>query len=188
MPTRTKSPEQTKAAKAAKRSPARAPRHATEPYEPSAEAEAVVLPALLRAARGSYGHAIRASLAEAGFADVPRNGAFVLGGIVNQGVSAGDLVRQLGVSKQAASQLIDTLVVRGYLNRSPDQEDRRRVTLEATERGRAAAAAVRAAVVSVDEELAGLLTAGQLAGLRAGLVALIDIRERMEDAHRALAM
>ncbi|HEX4466072.1 MAG TPA: MarR family transcriptional regulator [Solirubrobacteraceae bacterium] len=158
----------------------------TDADVPGEQATDVVLPALLRAARGSYGHAIRASLARAGFDDVPRNGAFVLGGIVNQGGSAGQLVRQLGVSKQAASQLIDTLVVRGYLERSPHTEDRRRVTVEATERGRAAAKAVREGVLAVDEELAGLISARDLAGLRAGLVALCDIRERMEDEERQL--
>ena len=148
-------------------------------------AEEVVLPALLRASRGAYGHAIRASLAKEGFGDVPRNGAFVLGGIVNQGGSAGALVRQLGVSKQAASQLIDTLVVRGYLERLPNPDDRRRVTIEATERGRAAAAAVRSAVVAVDEELAGMITTAQMKGLRTGLVALCDIRDRFEEEARA---
>jgi DNA-binding MarR family transcriptional regulator len=144
----------------------------------------VVIPALLRAARGSYGHAIRARLADAGFDDVPRNGAYVLGGIVNHGGSAGGLVRELNVSKQAASQLIDTLVVRGYLERQAHPEDRRRVTIDATERGRAAAAAVREAVVSIDEELASLISAQELAGLRAGLTALCDIRERIEDEAR----
>ena len=164
-----------------KQSEPNAPKHAERPFE----AEDVVLPALLRAARGSYGHAIRASLAAADFADVPRNGAFVLGGMVNHGAPAGGLVRQLGVSKQAASQLLDTLVVRGYLERAADPNDRRRMIVEPTERGRAAAAAIRSAVRTVDEELASLLTAEQLAGLRAGLVALCDIRERMEDAERS---
>jgi DNA-binding MarR family transcriptional regulator len=163
------------------------PTHAEQPFAPPPETEAVVLPALLRAARGSYGHAIRHSLADAGFTDVPRNGAFVLGGMVNQGVPASSLVRQLSVSKQAASQLLDTLVVRGYLERSADPEDRRRMIVAPTERGTAAAAAVRSAVQSVDAELASLLTAGQLAGLRAGLIALCDIRDRMEEAERALA-
>ncbi len=162
------------------------PTHATEPFQPLPDVENVGIPALLRAARGSYGHAIRTSLAEAGFADAPRNAAFVLGGMVNHGVAPGDLIRQLGVSKQAASQLIDTLVVRGYLERKPNSEDRRRVTIEATERGREAAKAVRAAVLSVDEELASLVTAEQLAALRAGLVALCDIRDRREEATRSL--
>jgi len=149
------------------------------------DADEIVLPALIRAARGSYGHAIRASLAAAGYEDVPRNGAFVLGGMVNHGGSAADLVRQLGVSKQAASQLIDVLVIRGYLQRRADPDDRRRQTLEVTERGRGAAAAVRSAVLSVDAELAGLISPEELAGLRAGLIALITIRERLEDEARA---
>lgn len=150
-------------------------------------ADDIVLPALLRAARGSYGHAIRASLAVAGYDDVPRNGAFVLGGMVNHGGSAADLVRQLGVSKQAASQLIDVLVIRGYLQRSVDPGDRRRQTLEVTERGRGAAAAVGSAVRSVDAELAGMISPEELAGLRAGLIALITIRERIEDEARSAA-
>ena len=145
----------------------------------------VVIPALLRAARGSYGNAIRLQLAAAGFDDIPRNGSFVLGGMVNHGGSAGGLVRELGISKQAASQLVDTLVLRGYLQRQPDLDDRRRVTIEVTERGRAAAAAVRAGVVAVDDELAGMITPDELAGMRAGLIALCDIRDRMEDEHRA---
>lgn len=149
------------------------------------DTDEVVIPALLRAARGSYGRAIGARLAMAGFDDLPRNGAFVLGGMVNHGGSAGGLVRELGVSKQAASQLIDTLVVRGYLARTVDVEDRRRISIEATERGRAAAAAVHAGVLAVDAELTEMISPEELAGLRAGLTALCDIRDRMEDAARS---
>jgi hypothetical protein len=54
--------------------------------------------------------------------------------------------------------------------------------IELTDRGRAAAAAaVRAGVEDVDAELARMLTPAELAGLVAGLVALTEIRERMED-------
>lgn len=50
-----------------------------------------------------------------------------------------------------------------------------------TERGRGAAAAVRSAVPSADTERAGMISRQKLAGLRAGLIALITIRERLED-------
>jgi DNA-binding MarR family transcriptional regulator len=140
----------------------------------------VVIPALLRASRGAYGHAVRARLAAGGFDDLPKNGPYVLGGMANQGVNAGQLIRELGVTKQAASQLIDTLVLRGYLERETDADDRRRLTIALTERGRAAAAAVHEGVTSVDEELASMLSPTQLNGLVAGLVALCDIRERFE--------
>jgi DNA-binding MarR family transcriptional regulator len=139
--------------------------------------EEIVIPALLRAARGSYGRAIAEGLAAAGFDDLPRNGPFVLGGMANFGGSAADMISGLEVTKQAASQLIDTLVVRGYLTREVNPEDRRRMTIELTERGRAAAAAVRAAVETVDAELAERISPAELAGLRAGLTALAEIKQ-----------
>jgi len=145
-----------------------------------AEHDDVPIPALLRASRGAYAHAVQRRLAAAGFDDLPRSGPFVLGGMANHGASAGDLVRQLGVTKQATGQLVDTLVARGYLERRPDPDDRRRMVIELTPRGRAAAAEVREAVQGVDADLARRLSPAQLAGLRAGLVALCDIRDAFE--------
>ncbi|MGH3003786.1 MAG: MarR family winged helix-turn-helix transcriptional regulator [Gaiellaceae bacterium] len=142
--------------------------------------EDVPIPALLRASRGAYGHVIRQRLATAGFDDLPRNGPYVLGGMANGGVSAGQLVRELGISKQATGQLLDTLVARGYLDRRTDPGDRRRLMIDLTDRGRAAAVEVRAAVELVDAELAGRISRADLRGLRAGLVALTEIRERLE--------
>jgi DNA-binding MarR family transcriptional regulator len=151
----------------------------------TASIDDVVIPALLRAARGSYSLAIRAELHTADCDDLPRNGPFVLGGLANHGAAFGDLIRELGVSKQAASQLVDTLVLRGYLAREPDSEDRRRMVITLTERGRAAAAAVRAGVESVDRQLAEMISADEFAGFRSGLIALTDIRERAELQARA---
>jgi DNA-binding MarR family transcriptional regulator len=139
------------------------------------------IPALMRWARGSYGQAVRRSLAITGYDDLPRNGAFVLGGMANLGGSAADMIRGLGVTKQAASQLIDTLVLRGYLTREVDAEDRRRLTISLTERGRGAAEAVRGAVESIDAELEAAITPAELAGLRAGLNALARINRRQAD-------
>ncbi len=144
-------------------------------------ADGVPIPALLRAARGAYGHAIHRRLVHAGFDDLPRNAPFVLGGMASHGVPARDLVRQLGTSKQATGQLIDTLVLRGYLERRTDADDRRRITVELTDRGVAAAAEVRAGVMDVDKRLAEMLSQTQLQGLRDGLVALTTIREVMEE-------
>jgi DNA-binding MarR family transcriptional regulator len=98
--------------------------------------------------------------------------------MAHHGGSAADMIGGLGISKQAASQLIDTLVSRGYLTRRSVPDDRRRVMIELTERGRAAAVAVRDGIADVDAELATMLSPRQLAGLRAGLAALIDIKQR----------
>jgi DNA-binding MarR family transcriptional regulator len=149
------------------------------PDQSAADASVLVLdpiPALLRWARGSYGDAVRVQLARAGFDDLPRNGAFVIGGMANGRGTAADMILGLGVTKQAASQLIDTLVLRGYLTREIDPADRRRLTVNVTERGRGAADAVHAAVSSIDAALATRITPAELAGLRAGLAALAEIR------------
>lgn len=137
------------------------------------------IPVLLRGARGSYGDAIAAMLAAAGFEDLPRNGPFVLGGMANHDGSAVDMIRGLGVSRQAASQLIDTLVLRGYLSRQINSDDRRRMDIQLTERGHAAAVVVRAAVKKVDRQLTAMLSPAELAGLRAGLTALATIKEKI---------
>jgi DNA-binding MarR family transcriptional regulator len=140
----------------------------------------VPIPALLRAARGAYGQAIRRALSDRGIDDMPPNGPFVMGGIGNQGQPLGALVQRLRVTKQAASELIDTLVLRGYLLRMTDPDDRRRVNVTLTDRGHEAAEAVLAGVIAVDRELTELLGVTGVEQLRAGLVALCDIRDRME--------
>jgi DNA-binding MarR family transcriptional regulator len=141
------------------------------------------LPWLMRQARGVYRSAIVEALAEAGCDDMPRNGAFVLADLEHTGAHGvfapqADLVASLQVSKQAASQLIDTLVLREYLERRNDPEDRRRMGVRLTDRGRAAAAAIHRATDAIDATVAHLITADELTGLRAGLAAYGVIRER----------
>jgi DNA-binding MarR family transcriptional regulator len=135
----------------------------------------VSLPALLRAARTTYGSVIRSALEEVGCPDVPRNGIFVIGAIARTGSPLGEIIATLGVSKQAAGQLVDTLVLRGYLDRAPDPDDRRRLTVSLTDRGRAAARAARAAIDRVDAEVTELVGADTMAATRAGLGAMIGL-------------
>src|SRR5487761_726024 len=106
------------------------------------QSAAIPLPALLRHARTTYGSAMRRSLEKAGYDDIPKNGLYVIGGLA---LGAGNvpltvLIRDLRISKQAAGQLVETLVSRGYLVRAVDGEDRRRLVVTLTDRGRAAAA------------------------------------------------
>jgi DNA-binding MarR family transcriptional regulator len=135
----------------------------------------IAIPALLRAARRTYGSAIRAAQEAVGCDDVPRNGAYVIAAIAWGGTPLSQIIRELGVSKQAAGQLVDTLVARGYLDRSPDPEDRRRLTVELTERGRVAFAAGRAAVEEVDGQLRERIGADYVAHARVALGAIIDV-------------
>jgi DNA-binding MarR family transcriptional regulator len=145
----------------------------------SPEIDGIPLPALLRHARSAYTISVRQELSAAGFDDLPGNGPYVLGGLVNHGGSAADLVDQLGISKQAASRLVDVLVEAGYLERGEDPDDRRRTILTATARGEAAAAATAAGVAEVDQRLARSLGAAQRTALREGLVALIGVADEL---------
>lgn len=147
--------------------------------EPKSEAryEDVVLPALLRHARNTYGAAMRRALEEGGYDDVPGNGLYVIGGLAMGagGVPLGQLIRELRISKQAAGQLVDTLVTRGYLERAVDPQDRRKLTVTLSERGRAAAAVQAAAREKVDAALMAMVGADDIQRARRTLVALIDI-------------
>jgi DNA-binding MarR family transcriptional regulator len=134
----------------------------------------LTMPALLRAARRTYGSAIRLALVEAGYDDVPVNGSYVISGTARTGAPLAEIITGLGVSKQAAGQLVDTLDLRGYLERAVDPEDRRRLTVSLTERGRAAALVIRSAADQVDADLVGRVGPEFVAHARAALAALIE--------------
>jgi DNA-binding MarR family transcriptional regulator len=134
-------------------------------------------------ARGAYREAAGRALAEVGCDDIPRGGGLVLAGLQQRSpepcfTTQAEAVVFLRLSKQRSSQLIDTLVLRGYLERRNDPEDRRRMSVRLTERGRAAATAIEGAVESVDAQLEERLTPEELHGLRAGLAALAQIRDQ----------
>jgi DNA-binding MarR family transcriptional regulator len=135
----------------------------------------VAMPALMRAARATYGAAIRVALEEVACEDVPRNGIFVIGAIARGGSPLSEIIRGLGVSKQAAGQLVDTLVVRGYLDRQPDPDDRRRMTVLLTERGQLAASASRTAIEQVDARAEARVGPQRMADARAVLGALVEL-------------
>ena len=137
----------------------------------------IIMPALLRAARSTYGAAMRRALAEEGYGDIPKNGMYVIGGLA---LGAGDvplsrLIQELGVSKQAAGQLVDTLVLRGYLERAVHADDRRKLTVTLTPRGQAAAAVQAAARMQVDAQLLTRVGADDVARTRRTLAALRDM-------------
>ena len=137
----------------------------------------IPLPALLRHARTAYGLAMRKALEAAGYADIPKNGLYVIGGLaLGAGdVPLGSLIRDLRISKQAAGQLVDTLVNRGYLMRAVDEQDRRRLVVTLTERGRAAAATQAAARERVDAQLLAKVGPECVAHTRTALVALTEM-------------
>jgi len=113
----------------------------------------VPLSALLRSAQDAYSNAVDRALSRAGFEDLPRAGGFIVSAMNWSNASLESVIRWMGVSKQAVSQSVDALVVRGYLERAQDPHDRRRVNLVLTDRGRWAGDTARAAVERVDHQL-----------------------------------
>jgi DNA-binding MarR family transcriptional regulator len=146
----------------------------------------VSLPALLRHARATYGGAMRRALDEAGYDDIPGNGLYIIGGLAlgEGGVPIGQLVHDLGISKQGAGQLVDTLVLRGYLARTVDETDRRQLIVTLTERGRAAAATQATAREAIDAELASTVGEDHVGATRRTLATLIDIGRKARDERR----
>lgn len=146
-------------------------------HDPNPRLATVPLPALLRHARGAYGSAMRGALEDAGYEDIPKNGLYVIGGLA---LGTGDvplaaLIRDLRISKQAAGQLVDALVSRGYLSRAVDEQDRRRLVVTLTDRGRAAAATQAAARERVDAALLAKVGAECVQQTRVALAALAEM-------------
>jgi len=130
------------------------------------------LPALLRGARATFASAIRRELAGAGYDDVPPNGLFVLGAMTGTSAPLADIILALGVSKQTAGALVDSLVVRGYLDRRADPTDRRRMVVSLTDRGADASAMIRRSVADVESALEVTVGAEGVAHARRVLVCL----------------
>lgn len=133
----------------------------------------VALGALLRVAGNTYATAMRDALAAEGFDDLPRDGVFFLGAIRGANTSLSDVIRWLGSSKQSVGQLVDTLVLRGYVHRDVDEQDRRRLKITLTERGEQVAAIARRVTRSIDEKLLQAVGAAHVDCTRATLKALM---------------
>ena len=140
----------------------------TEPRTPS-------LATLMRAARNTYLVAVRTPLAQSGFDDLPRDGVYTISAIASGDISPAGLGGRLGVSKQAVSQLLDSLVLRGYVERSIDTADRRRMRLALTDRGKDVAAICRLAIDRLERRIAEMVGEECIQQTRRTLEALIAL-------------
>ena len=99
------------------------------------DAPGVVLPLLLFAGFRSIIDELHAELAVRGHPDVRPAHGFAMQAIGVDGVTATELGRRLGVSKQAAGKTVDRLAGLGYVDRTDDESDGRRKLVRLTERG-----------------------------------------------------
>jgi DNA-binding MarR family transcriptional regulator len=137
------------------------------------------VPALIRAARGAFAQSMREQLVEVEIYDLPRNGAFIIGGL-SRSEHAGQLFRDIDLRESALSRLLQALLERGFVQAGSGVAKFGLDDLELTEKGRRAAQACARGVNAVTEELGGMLSGEEFSGFRAGLLALIDIKERTQ--------
>lgn len=136
----------------------------------------LLMPVLLREARDAYTSAIRRRLNDTGLDDMPRAGARVIGRIANGGLTVQEVGGAYGASRQAASQLVDSLVMSGYVARVTDPTDRRRMNVTLTDRGALAAEQIQRAIEEVDAALQDVVEPRDLQSARRVLGVLAAIR------------
>jgi DNA-binding MarR family transcriptional regulator len=112
--------------------------------------DAVAFSASVLALSGQLVQEIHNSVSRQGFEDLRPAHGFAFARISAGGATTADLAEHLGVTKQAAAQLVEELVRKGYVERHPHPHDARARLLGLTETGwaatRAADQAARAAV------------------------------------------
>jgi aryl sulfotransferase len=91
--------------------------------------------AVLCEVRDAITRDLNAHLAAAGFGDVTEDDLLIVAATRLRDSSAPALVRRLGITRQAASQSMETLVLRGYLELRDNPDDSHQPTIIVTERG-----------------------------------------------------
>ncbi len=112
---------------------------------------------------------VQEGLALRGFDDVRPAHGFAFARISGTRATTADLAVHLGVTKQAAAQLVEHLVGHGYLMREADPRDGRAKLLVLTERGRACTTAAEQAATDVVQRWKAQLSPQQYTEMRDAL-------------------
>lgn len=115
---------------------------------------------------------IQQGLQQRGFDDVRPVHGFAFARITGGQTTTSDLATHLGVSKQAAAQLVEHLVQRGYLRREANPADGRARFLVLTEHGRACTVAADQAAGDVVQQWRNELPPEQFEQLQDALLRL----------------
>jgi DNA-binding MarR family transcriptional regulator len=117
---------------------------------------------------------IQEGVVRRGFDDVRPVHGFAFARISAGDATTADVAAHLGVTKQAAAQLVEYLVARGYVQRSPDPRDGRARLLALTARGWACTTAAQEAAAQTLEVWRQRLGAPVFAELQAALGAVVE--------------
>jgi DNA-binding MarR family transcriptional regulator len=142
------------------------------------ESAAELLPWLLRRTNQRYRAAIRDRLVANGFGELPQPGFWALRIISRGRTDAGQLIAEMGISKQAVSKLVENLVTSGFIERRVNESDRRRTDLVLTAKGRRAAKAIGQAVRATGEIFVAELGADRFTDLVQTMALIAEERAR----------
>ncbi|SOD87649.1 MarR family protein [Streptomyces sp. Ag109_G2-15] len=126
----------------------------------------MALSAALLAVAGDLTQRIHDGVEARGFTDIRPAHGFAFARLAPGGATVTDLAAHLGVTKQAASQLVDEIVRKGYAERRPHPEDARARLVVLTEQGWACTRAAEAAAADVVDAWVELLGEGEVRALR----------------------
>jgi DNA-binding MarR family transcriptional regulator len=126
-------------------------------------------------------------LEQRGWIDVRRSYGFVLLSLRDgkhdgdaKAVTTTDIASLLGVSKQAASKLIDAMVESDYLQRAASDDDRRQRPLELTRRGHRLLGVVEEIYTELEEQWAEEIGLVALNRMRANVTQVLLARNNNE--------
>lgn len=112
-------------------------------------------------------------LAEAGYPDLRPVHGMAFQALRGPGATSSELAERLGVTKQAAGQLVDDLERRGYVRRQPHPAGGRRKLVVLTEAAQRHLALAGRVLREVEAEVAGRCDREDLAVLRRELAVLV---------------
>ncbi len=112
-------------------------------------------------------------LVERGWTDVRGSYGYVLLAVRDEARTTTEIGGLMGMTKQAASKLVDAMATAGYVRRHSDVHDARAKLVSSTARGRRLLAAVEAIYAELEAEWAAVLGTGRLERFRRDLERVI---------------
>lgn len=134
----------------------------------------VPLARLMAMAYRSLVVSLHEELAHRGWRDVRPQYGYVLLACRDRPTTSGEVAALLGVSKQAASKLVDAMVEAGLLLRRASAEDARAKPLVLSARGRRLLGTVEDVYVELEEGWAAIIGRRHLEALRSDLVRVLE--------------
>ncbi len=127
--------------------------------------DALAVSALVLAAASALVEGIQVGVATRGYSDIRPAHGFAFARLAPAGATVGELARHLGVTKQAASQMVEELARKGYVERRPHRDARARLIV-LTQRGWACTRAAEDAATDTVRSWAAAIGDRRLRALR----------------------